>query len=63
MAWHAKCYKPRIGDNFPVAKLSNYEEDEGEIKDEREVNKFNFARKGDNYMCPFNVICVISEMS
>ena len=53
MAWHAKCYKPRIGDNFPVAKLSNYEEDEGEIKDEREVNKFNFARKGDNYMCPF----------
>ena len=53
MAWHAKCYKPRMGDNFPVTKLAKYEEDENEIKDVRETNKFTYARRGDNYMCPF----------
>ena len=49
MAWHGSCYKLRIGDKFPIAKL---EEVEG-INDPVDDDKFKCARNGDNFMCPF----------
>ena len=53
MAWHGKCYKPRPGDDFPIAKLAEYEGDEDELQDDVETEKFTHARNGDNFMCPF----------
>ena len=49
MAWHGKCYKLRIGDKFPIAKL---DEAEG-IHDPTDDDKFTHARNGDNFNCPF----------
>ena len=54
MAWHGNCYRPRIGDNFPIAKLAAYDDDnEGDIHDKTETEKFMKARNGDNFLCPF----------
>lgn len=54
MAWHGKCYTPRTGDTYPVAKLATYDEDkEDELDDAAEEAKFKYARNGDNFMVPF----------
>jgi hypothetical protein len=45
-----------MNDPFPIASLKEYEceDDEvDEIKDSKEESKFNYARLGDNFMCPF----------
>ena len=49
MAWHGSCYKARLGDNFPIAKLDTVEG----IDDPGEALKFKHARNGDNFLCPF----------
>ena len=54
MAWHGNCYVPRTGDNYPIAKLATYEEDElDELDDEVEEKKFKHARNGNNFIVPF----------
>ena len=49
MAWHGSCYRARIGDIFPIAKLLEVEG----IDDPSELDKFKHARNGDNFLCPF----------
>ena len=49
MVWHGSCYKARLGDNFPIAKLDVVDG----INDPGEENKFKHARNGDNFICPF----------
>ena len=51
-AWHAQCYKLRIGDNYPIATLE-LDEGEEDLQDDTEMNKFTFARLGDNLCVPF----------
>jgi hypothetical protein len=58
MAWCASCYIARAKDEYPIGKLANANEnDDGlvddEIEDQRDVNNFRYARRGDNFMCPF----------
>jgi hypothetical protein len=56
MGWHAKCYVPRAKDNFPIVTMAAYEiedDEQVELKDEKEETKFKYARLGDNFMCPF----------
>jgi hypothetical protein len=58
VGWCASCYVARVKDNYPIGKLaSGNEEDDGlhdkEIDDQQDVNNFRCARKGDNFMCPF----------
>ena len=54
MAWHGKCYQPRAGDVYPIAKLANYEDNlEDELEDKIEQAKFKHAHNGGNYLCPF----------
>jgi hypothetical protein len=58
MGWCASCYIAREKDNFPIGKLATDETNEDdlvgdEVEDSRDVNNFRYARKGDNFMCPF----------
>jgi len=50
MAWHGSCYKKRVTDRYPRAKLS--ENDLG-IEDPDDGKMFNEARNCDNYICTF----------
>ena len=54
-AWHRICYKVRTGDTFPVAKLPSLgdEDSDDELDDEEENIKYQTARNGDHYLCPF----------
>ena len=51
-AWHAKCYKSRQGDKYPIASL-DCDDGDDDLKDDVEENKFKFARLGDNFCVPF----------
>ena len=56
MAWHGKCYKLRIGDKFPIAKL---DEAEG-IHDPTDDNKFTMQEMGTISIAHFSVIFATS---
>ncbi len=58
MGWCASCYTARVKDEYPIAKLAADESNDDdligeEVEDARDVNNFRYARKGDNFMCPF----------
>jgi len=50
MPWHGSCYKKRVADRYPRAKLS---ENVLGIEDPDDGKMFNEARNCDNYICPF----------
>ena len=55
MAWHGSCFKMRVDDPYPIAKLTVYEADEDElgIPDEEGQMEYRTARNGDHFICPF----------
>ena len=54
MAWHGKCYTARAGDKYPIAKLAVMVDDnDDELDDATEMDKYTHARNSDNYMVPF----------
>jgi hypothetical protein len=58
MGWHASCYLSRERDNYPVGKLADENEGnddlvDGDLDDAQDENNYKYARKGDNFMCPF----------
>jgi len=50
MAWHGRCYKKRLADRYPRAKL--LDNDPG-FEDPEDAKMFNHARNCDNYIYRF----------